>query len=249
MDKKPQSNSYVGSPVERIEDLRFLRGRGEYVDDVKRADVLHAVFLRSSIAHGLIRSVDVARARQMPGVKAVISAADIGPVVPKIPMRQEPLPAFKFFEQPVIATDRVRYVGEPIVVVVAESAAQAEDALEAIDLDIEPIPAVATREAALADDSILFPDAGSNRAMTMTAVRGDIDQAFQRAAYTRRERFSVQRHSAVPLEPRGLMAEWDSRNEKVTLFGVAKVPFPNQRSLGIFRFAPFRLSLGASCFA
>ena len=114
-------NVFIGSPVERREDLRFLRGRGEYVDDVTRPGLLHAAILRSSVAHGQIRSIDTAAARARPGVHAVITAADIGDPVPKIPLRQEAMPEFTRFEQPVIAERKVRYVGEPIAVVIADS--------------------------------------------------------------------------------------------------------------------------------
>ena len=99
-------NSFIGSPVERIEDLRFLRGRGQFVDDVPSEGVLHAAILRSGVAHGRIRSIDAAVARQWPGVRAVITAAEIGQElgqVPVITMRQELLPQFKPFQQPVIA--------------------------------------------------------------------------------------------------------------------------------------------------
>ena len=130
------ANSFIGNPVERFEDLRFLRGRGEFVDDLTRPGLLHAAILRSSVAHGRIRSIDGAAARALPGVHAVITAADLGGAIPTIPLRQEALPAFKPFEQPVIAYDKVRYVGEPVAVVVAETAAIAEDALELIELDI-----------------------------------------------------------------------------------------------------------------
>ena len=126
-------NSLVGSPVERIEDLRFLRGRGQYVDDVVRDGLLHAAILRSSMAHGRIRSIDATAALARTGVHAVITAADMRAAlgaVPAIPLRQELLPEFKPYEQPVIAHGKVRYVGEPIAVVVADSAALAEDALE-----------------------------------------------------------------------------------------------------------------------
>src|SRR5215204_3147037 len=92
------TNLFVGSPVERIEDLRFLTGRGEYVDDVTREGLLHAAIVRSSVAHGCIRSIDVSAALARPGVRAVITAADIGQNIPIIPMRQEPLPEFKRFE-------------------------------------------------------------------------------------------------------------------------------------------------------
>jgi carbon-monoxide dehydrogenase large subunit len=231
MDWKPRTNAFVGSPVERIEDLRFLTGRGQYVDDLAREGVLHAAILRSQVAHGLIRSIDVAAARARQGVAAVIIAADIGAQIPTIPLRQEPLPALRAYQQPVIAHGKVRYVGEPIAVVVAESAALAEDALEAIRLEIEPLPAVADRAAARRDEVLLFEPAGTNLASTVTAVKGDAARAFANAPYVRRERFKVQRHAAVPMEPRGLLAEWNTGRSKLTVSGAAKVPFPNRRML------------------
>src|SRR5262249_1116239 len=120
MDQRRATNAFVGSPVERIEDLRLLTGRGQFVDDLAPDGVLHAAILRSSVAHGRILSIDSAAARTLPGVHAVITAADLGTDVPIIPMRQEPLPALKHYLQPVIATARVRYVGEPLAMVVAE---------------------------------------------------------------------------------------------------------------------------------
>src|SRR6266511_3517020 len=178
MDQKRRTNILIGSAIERVEDLRLLRGRGQFVDDLARENLLHAVILRSSVAHGRIRSVDVTAAWTRPGVHAVITY------------------------------DKVRYVGEPIAVVLAETAAAAEDALDAIDVAIDPLPAVVTSAAALTDQSLLFDGAGTNRALTLTGVRGDAASAFGDAAYVRREKFAVQRHAAVPMEPRGLMAEW-----------------------------------------
>src|SRR5262245_58672084 len=130
------ANSFIGSAVERREDLRLLRGRGQFVDDLTRPGLLHAAILRSSVAHGRIRSIDGAAARTRPGVHAVITAADLGGPVPTIPLRQEAMPAFQRYEQPVIAQTKVRYVGEPLAVVVADTAAMAEDALDAILVDI-----------------------------------------------------------------------------------------------------------------
>jgi hypothetical protein len=134
-------------PVERIEDLRFLRGRVEFVGDLVRDGMLHAAILRSPIAHGRIRRLDTAAARALAGVHAVITATEIG-AVPRIPLRLLPLPGTERFLQPVIAADRVRYVGEPIAVVLADSAALAEDGVGAITLDIEELPPVADRRAA-----------------------------------------------------------------------------------------------------
>ena len=132
------TNAFIGSPIERLEDLRFLTGRGQYTDDLTNEKMLHAVILRSSVAHGRIRSIDTAAARARPGVHAVITAADIGEI-PTIPLRHDPLPSSKRYVQPIIAADKVRFVGEPIAVVVADSVALAEDALEAIVVDIEPL--------------------------------------------------------------------------------------------------------------
>src|SRR5258707_7836915 len=231
MEHKRRINAFIGSPIERVEDLRLLRGRGQFVDDLARENLLHAVILRSSVAHGLILSIDTAAARARPGVYAVITAADIGATIPTIPLRQDSSPVFKPFEQPVIAHDKVRYVGEPVAVVLAESAAAAEDALDAITLPIEPLPAVLTSADAATDDILLFEATASNRALTLTGVRGDADGAFKNAAYVRREKFAVQRHGAVPMEPRGLLAEWDGVRGRLTVFGAAKVAFLNRRVL------------------
>ncbi|HMA73285.1 MAG TPA: xanthine dehydrogenase family protein molybdopterin-binding subunit [Xanthobacteraceae bacterium] len=227
VDRIRTANSFVGSPIERIEDLRFLRGRGRYVDDVSPPGLLHAVILRTAIAHGRIRRIAAAAALSRPGVHAVITAADIGNV-PTIPLRQEQLPAFTPFEQPVIADGKVRYVGEPVAVVVAETAAGAEDAAEAVAVDVEELPVVADCGPAESRGTTLF-GTPSNLAGTLTAVKGDAEAALRAAPYTRREQFRVQRHTAVPMEPRGLVAEW--QDGRLTLFGAAKVPFPNRRIL------------------
>src|SRR5262249_43972170 len=155
-------NSFIGSPIERREDLRFLRGRGQYVDDVARDGLLYAAVLRSSVAHGRLRSLDVAAARRLPGVHSVITAADVlagpggGGRMPRVPRRLQPLPDLEPFGQPVIAEDKVRYVGEALAVVLAEIPALAEDALDLIAVDIEPLPAVADRQAAEAGRGLLF---------------------------------------------------------------------------------------------
>jgi carbon-monoxide dehydrogenase large subunit len=227
--------SPIGSAVERVEDLRLLRGRGQYVDDLHRPNMLHAVILRSPMAHGLLRGIDASAALALPGVHAVITAADIaeasGGKLPTIPLRQEPLPSLVPFEQTVIAQGKVRYVGEPIAVVVADSQAIAEDAVDAIMLDIEPLPAVADWRASETNEVLLFESNGTNCPITLTAVRGDADAAFKDAPYTRRETFKVHRHSAMPMETRGVLADWDPARTKLTVLGAAKVPFPNRRIL------------------
>ncbi|MGH7109322.1 MAG: xanthine dehydrogenase family protein molybdopterin-binding subunit [Stellaceae bacterium] len=224
------TNRYIGSPVERVEDLRFLRGRGEYVGDLARPGMVHAALLRSPMAHGHIRRLDAAPALAVPGVRAVITAAEIG-AIPRIPLRLQTSPATEPFRQPVIAADRVRYAGEPVALVLADSPALAEDGVEAIRLEIDELPVVADRHIAARHEILLFDEAGTNLAMKFTALKGDADAAFRDAPYTRRGSFRVQRHTALPMEPRGLLAEWDAASGRMVVSGAAKVPFFNRRTV------------------
>ena len=225
------TNRLIGSPVPRVEDLRFLRGRGEYIDDVARAGQLYAVIKRSPIAHGRLRAIDKSPALRMAGVHAVITAADLPRPIPSVNIRLQPMPSLVPFHQPVLANDKVRYVGEPVAVVLAESAALAEDAADSLDLDIEPLPVVIDRAASCADASLLFEAHGTNCAVRYTVTLGDAEATFKNASYTRRETFRVHRHAAVPMEPRGLLAEWDAEKNRLLLNGAAKVAFFNRRML------------------
>ena len=224
-------NSYIGQPMERTEDMRLLRGRGTYVADVNRPDQLYAVILRSSVAHGKINTIDTSRATRLPGVRHILISADLGVVVPKIPLRLQPLPQLEPFHQPMLADGKVRYVGEPIAVVLADTPSIAEDALDHIDLDIETLPAITSREQAEAMPAVLFEDHGSNSAITWKAFKGDANAAFASADYTRRETFRVQRHAAMFMEPRGFVAEWNSDAGKLTVWGAAKTAWYNRRVL------------------
>ena len=224
------TNRYIGSPVERIEDLRFLRGRGQFVGDLKRGSMLHAAILRSPAAHGLVAAVDASAALAIAGIRAVITAKDIRPV-PRIPLRLLPLPGTERFLQPVIAVERVRYVGEPVAVVLGDSPALAEDGVGAIALDIEELPPVSDRQASGRGEILLFEEAGTNAAMVFTGVKGDADAAFRDAEYVRRDRFAVQRYTALPMEPRGVLTEWDAAQGRMTVLGAAKVPFFNRDTL------------------
>jgi carbon-monoxide dehydrogenase large subunit len=225
------TNALIGSPIERLEDPRFLTGRGQYTDDLHDDKMLHAVILRSAVAHGRIRSIDVTAARKKPGVHAVITAADIGEV-PTIPLRHDPLPTARRYVQPIIAVDKVRFVGEAMAIVVADSIALGEDALEAIEVDIESLAAVVERDAARRGETLLFEETDGNCAGTIVATRGDdIEVVFKNAPYGRREFFSVQRHGAVPMEPRVLIADWDDTKQRVTVSGACKVPYTNRRAL------------------
>ena len=223
-------NTFIGSPVERVEDLRFLRGRGQYVDDLVRPGQWHAAIVRSGVAHGRLRSVDTAAALATPGVHAVITAQDLGRPIPTIPFRR-PNPTIVPFAQPVLADDVVRYVGEPVAMVLADSAERAEDGAQAVALDIEHLPAVADRHASGRGEPLLITGTASNCAAVFTANGGDVEAAFRNAAYTRREQFRVQRMTAMTMETRGLLAEWDATAGRLTMSGAAKLPFFNRRAL------------------
>ena len=223
-------NTFIGSPVVRVEDARFLRGQGQFVADLARDAQWHAAMVRSSIAHGRIRAIDAAAALAMPGITAVLTAADIAGPVPTIPFRR-PNPTIAPYAQPVIARDTVRYVGEPVAMVLAESAELAEDAVAAVALDIEPLPPVLDGRASMRGDALLFAATGSNRAALVTAEKGDIETAFRSADFTLRETFRTQRLSAMPMEARGLLAEWDAKAGRLSVSGAAKLPFFNRRAM------------------
>ncbi|HUK59907.1 MAG TPA: xanthine dehydrogenase family protein molybdopterin-binding subunit [Stellaceae bacterium] len=231
-ERKGRGNTFVGSAVPRREDFRFLTGRGTYVDDLAVPGLLHAVIVRSPVARGRINGIDGGAALALPGVAAVLTAADIGDV-PVIAIRGEHLKVegFQNFLQPVIAKNETRYMGEPVAVVLAESAALAEDGAQKLALDIEPLSPVIDRLKALAGPPFVVASAGSNEMGRLRARKGDADAAFAAAPYRRKEEFRVQRHSAVMLEPRGLVAEWDEASGMLKLSGACKTPFMNRENL------------------
>ena len=145
--------TYIGAPVRRREDFRLLTGRATFTDDIKLPQMLHAALLRSPHAHARILSIDASRAQAMPGVVAVFTFQDITPIAKPIPMRLYRLPGLERFLQYPLARDKVRYVGEAVAVVVADSRYLAEDALELIDVTYEPLPAVVDMDDALRDQS------------------------------------------------------------------------------------------------
>jgi carbon-monoxide dehydrogenase large subunit len=236
----------VGQGIDRVEDDRLLRGQGAFADDLHLPGLLHAVVLRSAVAHGRLLRVDVTAALTMPGVRDAFTAAEViagnapgtcmeSTSVPRIPMLLDPLPDAEPFLQPVIASDRVRYVGEPLAMVVAETQALAEDALEAIVVEIEAMPAVVDGGRDAGDDLRLFETAETNRVVQLVAWRGtadEVDALFRSAPYVRHERFRVHRHFASPIETRGLLAQRDPGSGRLVVSGAAKMPFANRRILG-----------------
>jgi len=223
-------NRYVGSPVERTEDLRLVRGRGTFIQDIDLARQWHAVVLRSPIARGTISHLDKSGALQCTGVNAVLTGADLGENIPHIPLRR-PFPAIEPYRQPVIARDVVRYVGEPVAVVLADTCALAEDALEHIALDITPDQVVAGWREAVEGPVRVIAGTSGNVAASFIAQAGDVEAAFGTAAHIQTGQFRTQRQTALPMECRGLLAQWDEAQQKITMSGAAKLPFFNRRAL------------------
>ena len=227
----PADGLQVGRALQRTEDARFLAGRGRFVDDLKRPGQLHAVVVRSPHAHARIVRIDASRARALPGVVAVYDWADIAAIAQPIPIRLAPLEGFERYLQHPLARDRVRHVGEPVALVVAEDRYVAEDALELVEVEYETEPAIVDVHQAEAGATLVHPDTGSNIAARYTVSRGDPDGGFARAPYRRRETFRCHRQAALPMETRGLLAEFDPGARVLRIWGAAKVTFFNRRWL------------------
>ena len=225
------SRTYIGKAVSRLEDKRLLTGAGTFIDDVKLPDMATMAILRSPHAHAIVRSINLETALALDGVIDAFCAADLGVDLPVIPLRLAPFDGFERFLQRPIAVDKVRYVGEPVAVILAEDRYVAEDALELIDIDFDPLPAVTTVDQAAAGQTLIHEAAGENMGTRYTVARGDEDAAFDGAAYTRRERFVTNRHGAVSMETRGLIAEFDPDKPLLRLHGATKVNFFNRRHL------------------
>jgi len=230
---KTQENRYIGKSVSRLEDFRFLTGNGAFVDDVTLPGQAVMAILRSPHAHARILGIDFAGVHGLPGVIDAFArtevAAAFGGALPRIPLRLAPFPGFERMLQAPIASDRVRYVGEPVAVVVAENRYIAEDALEEIAVEYEILPAVTDIARSASGEVLLFEDAGENMGARYQVERGDIDAAFAEADYTRRERFVTNRHAACPMETRGLIADFDGK--RLRLIGAGKVTYFNRRHL------------------
>ena len=228
-----QDFRYIGKSVRRLEDTRLLTGRGAYIGDVTMPDMAAMAILRSPHAHAKITAIDLTAARAMEGVIDVFAAAEIGPDMPLIPLMLAPFAGFERMLQAPIAAGKVRYVGEPVAVVVAENRYLAEDALEEIIVEYDPLPAVTSIDQAAKGEVLLFEEAGENMGTRYTVGRGDIEAAFADAPYTRRERFVSNRHAACPMETRGLIAEYDAATPRLRLTGAAKVTYYNRRHLAV----------------
>ncbi len=234
------SQSYVGTPIKRREDVRFITGRATYVDDIKLPDMLHGAILRSPRAHARIRSIDTSKALAVPGVIKIFTYEDLGDLAVPVPIRMYQLPGLERYLQPLLARKKVRYVGEPLALAVAESRYLAEDALDAIAIEYEDLPAVVDVEEALKNESLVNEEAGTNLAAIHEFLIGDVDRAFRSAEYTRCEDFRVHRFTGNPLETRGFVASFDGGREELTVWGVTKLPHLNRQIIAAFLKLPER---------
>jgi carbon-monoxide dehydrogenase large subunit/6-hydroxypseudooxynicotine dehydrogenase subunit gamma len=207
--------TFIGERVPRKEDPRLLRGLGRFGDDQNRAGQLWVRVVRSPLAHGRIRSVDTTQASEVDGVARVVTAADL-PSELKIPVRLlvQGIELDNYL-QPVLAADEVRYVGEPIAVVLADDPYTAEDAAELVEVDIEDLP-------------VAVETADGEPAAEFELGYGDVGSAFAQAEHVVELEFDVGRHSAVPLEPRALLADVDPASGALQIFGMTKVPVFNR---------------------
>jgi aerobic carbon-monoxide dehydrogenase large subunit len=221
---------HVGRSLRRREDERFLQGRGTYVADVQRRGALHLALVRSPHAHARIRAIDVTGARACPGVADVVVFADMPALARPIPMRLAERGQMSRYLQTPLARDKVRYVGEPVVAVVAHDRYRAEDALAHVQVQYEPLAALVDARAAAAPDApMLFESETTNVVAGYTVACGDAERALAEADLVLRESFDVQRHTAVPLETRGVLADWDAGRGVLSMWGMTKVPHINRR--------------------
>jgi carbon-monoxide dehydrogenase large subunit len=221
--------TWVGRPVPRREDVRFLRGEATYLDDIELPGLLEAAFVRSPFAHARVSTVDASAARELPGVAAVLTGADLD---------AEPLPVggveagvVADASHPVLARGKVRYAGEPVALVLAESRALAEDAAELVDVDYEPLePVLDPRTAASA--SLLHDHVAENALLRWSRVHGDVEGAFAAAAAVVGQSFHIPRLVAAPIETRGAIARHDPADDLLTVWCSAQDPHRPLAQLG-----------------
>lgn len=219
----PQTETLVGKRIRRREDPRLITGTATYVEDIQLPGMHHACILRSPHAAARIRSVNTNSARTAPGVAVVFTGADIASVGP-VPTGAS-LPDLRVPVHTILATDRVYFVGHPVAVVVATDRYLARDAVDLIDVDYEPLPAVADPELALTDQAPrVHPDYPDNVAFTYHQEGGDVVKAFAEAEIVVKQRITSQRLIPTALETRGVVAEWKSGDNALTLFTSTQIP-------------------------
>ena len=222
---KAEHTNGIGASIKRLEDKRFLQGQGNYIDDMQLPDMLHAAVLRSPYAHANIIDIEVSAALEQPGIVTILTFADLISVKP-IPIRLNPYGSLEPFLQYPLASNRVRYVGDPVALIIAHSRYQAEDALDHILVQYDPLPVNIDTEQKVINP--LYNEAKNNVASNFVMQKGDIAAAFEQAEHITKLRFTSGRHSGVPLETRGLIAHYDATQERLKVWGPTKVTHFNR---------------------
>ncbi len=231
------STRTFGQRIRRNEDPRLLTGRALFVDDVSLAGMGHVAFVRSPYAHARVASIDASAAVERDGVLAVYTAADLGDYWQAGPLLVPPPPtiercAFQARTQVPLVKDKVRHMREPVAVVVAESRYLAEDAAEEIWVDYEPLEAVVDLEKAVADGAALVhDDVAANVAAHVIQEKGDYRSARERADLVLRRRLVYDRGTAAAMENRGVVADWDPRAQRLTVWDTTQAPIPIRNGL------------------
>ncbi len=221
-----EATKWIGQSVERLEDPPLVTGRGRYAGDISFPHQLHMRIVRSNHAHGKIVSIDTSAAEALPGVVAVWTAADI-PEVPPVDFREGRIEKLEPFRQPVLATGRVRYVGDPVAAVFAEDAYVAEDAADLVTMEIEELPVLLDAEAEPGE----FAPGRSTEATIVRQGYGDVDAVLRGAHAIVELELAVGRHTGVPIETRGAIGRYDASRDMLELHGAAKVPHRNRELL------------------
>jgi carbon-monoxide dehydrogenase large subunit len=215
---------YVGQRIKRTEDPRLIQGLAHYVDDVRLPDTLHAAILRSSHAHARLKTVRVDRAAKCPGVVRVLTGSDIDGTVGSVACAAA-MDGLRIPRHPVLAIGKVRFVGEPVAIVVADDPYRAYDAIEEIDVAYDPLPAVVDPEAAATPASaVLHEEFGDNIAFRWNLGGGDIDAAFAKADRVVKGKLVHQRLVPNSMEPRGVLARWFPGEKELTIWTSTQIP-------------------------
>jgi carbon-monoxide dehydrogenase large subunit len=231
------TEKYVGKRMTRTEDPRLLTGQALFVDDVQIPGMLHAAFLRSDYAHARVVNIDVSAARERPGVVAVYTAEDMGEAWQPSPPNVSPPPGMEgvtfYSRTPVpLAKDKVKHVGEALAMVIAESRYIAEDAVEDIWVEMEPLDAMVDIEKALDPDAPLVHDGlESNLAAHLAQGKGDYEAAKKEADLVVERRIFIDRCAAGAMENRGIVAHWDQRSQHLTVWDTTQAPIPIRNGL------------------
>src|SRR2546426_778047 len=229
---------YIGKPLKRKEDPRLIQGLGHYVDDLQLAGMHYVGLVRSPYAHARIRLINTSKAQSAPGVALVLTGAELKGTIGPVPCAAQ-LPDMKVALRPVLAYERVRFVGEPVAVVVATDRYAARDAVDLVEVDYEPLTAVVNPEKAIERGAtVLHEQYKDNVAYRWELEGGDVKKAFQSADKVIRQRMINQRLIPVAMEPRGVMADYKPGEKQLTVWSSTQIPHLLRTQLAVMLGVP-----------